>query len=246
MRFLLTFLISIISLNAYTIRADYKVTFGIFGKVGEANAYFKKDKDHYLIKVEAKAKGLAKLLSKNRIETYISEGVVKNGVLIPNFFKKIRKNSTKRIVKIYRFDHKAKKIYKITITYRDGKKDEHIEVLKYYAKNDILTLYFNLKNFLKPNITQMKLYAVGGDRKDGGVEIILPDSKEKEKLAKLFKSKDGVFLDVLLHQKIFASKEGRLHLLIDRDGITKKAILKDVIFFGDIVGTLTNLSKGQL
>lgn len=243
MRFLLMIFTLALTLNAMSIKASYKVTYGIFGKVGVSDAYFKKDSKNYLIKVEAKAKGLAKVLSKNRRETYISQGVVENGVLVPLIYKKIRENSSKKRVKIYRFDHKAKKIYVTVINYKDGKKEGHEEVLNYYAKNDILSLYFNLNHFLKPGIQTMKLYAVGGNRKDGGVDIILPDNKEKRKLKKLFKSGEGLFLDVVLHQKIFASKEGRLHLLINKDGITKKAILENVLFFGDIVGKLEHLSK---
>lgn len=243
MRFLLTIFMLSFCLSASVIKADYKVAYGIFGKVGESVAYFKKDDKKYIIKIEAKAEGLAKVLSKHRKESYISEGIVKNGVLIPLVYKKIRENLTKKRVKIYRFDHKNRKIYVTVISYKHGKKEEHKEVLKYYVKNDILSLYFNLKQFLKPNMQNIKLYAVGGNRKDGGINIILPDSKEKKKLKRLFKRDDGIFLDVVLHQKIFASKEGKLHLLIGKDGVTKEAILKNVLFFGDIVGKLKSLKK---
>ncbi len=44
------------------------------------------------------------------------------------------------------------------------------------------------------------------------------------------------YATAIIHQKIFSSKEGRLLLGIAQDGITNQAVLKDVIFFGDIRG----------
>ena len=44
------------------------------------------------------------------------------------------------------------------------------------------------------------------------------------------------YATVIIHQKIFSSSAGHLLLAIGKDGITDKAVLKDVIFFGDIRG----------
>ena len=52
---------------------------------------------------------------------------------------------------------------------------------------------------------------------------------------------DGIYLIVTIYQKIFASKEGKLYIVLNSEGIAKKAVLKDVIMFGDIVGILDKL-----
>ena len=51
------------TLNAETIKADYKVEFGIIGEIGVANAVLTRNENSYEINVELKATGLAKTLS---------------------------------------------------------------------------------------------------------------------------------------------------------------------------------------
>jgi hypothetical protein len=42
-------------------------------------------------------------------------------------------------------------------------------------------------------------------------------------------------MTVIIHQKIFASNRGELMLAIGKDGIVEKAVLKDLVMFGDLV-----------
>ncbi|WP_187647966.1 DUF3108 domain-containing protein [Nitrosophilus labii] len=233
----------IFTLYSQTIEAKYRVTYGILGKVGYSVATFTKNKDRYVIKVKAKATGLAKILSRGREEEYISEGVVQKGILIPKVYKKVRKNASKKSIKVYRFDHEKKRIFVHTKRYKSGKlESKHDEILQYYAKDDILSLYFNLKKYFINGKKHLVFFAVGGNRKDGKVDVYLPEGKELKKLKSLFGNEKGLYMDVVIHQKIFASKEGRLHIVMDeKSGVAKKALLKDVIFFGDIVGKLDKL-----
>lgn len=244
MRFLTIFLMFLISLNAQVIKAKYDVTYGLFGKVGNSKATLIKDEKNYKIVVSAKATGFAKVLSNNRKEIYISEGVVKDGILTPKIYKKIRESSTKKDIKIYRFDHNKKKIYVHVERYRDGKLDKKKdEILKFYAKDDILSLYFNLKKYVDINREKGKksFFAVGGNRKDGRVDVEIPEGKKLKMIKDLMDNEKGLYLIVTIYQKIFASKEGRLYIVMNDKGIAKKALLKDVILFGDITGKLTDL-----
>jgi len=45
---------------------------------------------------------------------------------------------------------------------------------------------------------------------------------------------DSWYAKAIVHQDIFSSDKGELLLRIGDDGITQKAVLKDLIFFGDI------------
>ena len=46
----------------------------------------------------------------------------------------------------------------------------------------------------------------------------------------------GDFLTVILNDRIFASAKGELLINLDSSGLCEKAILEDVLLFGDIVG----------
>lgn len=244
-RFLLLIFFSFSFLYSKIIEARYKIAYGIFGEIGYANATFKKSNDEYMIKIDAKATKIAKILSKNREEEYMSRGIVVDGILRPKIYKKIRKNSYKKIIKTYKFDHEKKIIEVFIERYKNNRLvSKNSERLKYYAKDDILTLYFNLKKYLNERKEDSLIFfAVGGNKEDGKVDVRLPKDKELKRLKSLFHNEDGLYIDVVIHQKIFASKEGRLHIVIDQKlGVAKRAILEDVIFFGDIVAKLDRLN----
>ena len=243
-KFLSTILLFLSFLNAKTITAEYKVSFGIFGKIGTAKALFKINKDKtYHILISAKATGFAKVLSGGRVESYESSGKVIDGVLVPDIYKGTTKTDTKFSQKIYYFLHKKKVIEMLKIRQRDGKTTKSEERLKYYAKNDILSLFFNIKHYLNgfKFVGKKVLYAVGANKKDGRVDLIVPSGKELKKLKSELNEKSGHFMIVFINKKIFASKRGELFLDINDKGIATKAVLKDVIFFGDIRGKLKKL-----
>lgn len=231
-------------LNAKTIIATYKVDFGIFGKIGTAKAVLHiGKKGDYKVSIEAKATGFAKVLSGGRIEKYKSEGRVVSGMLVPHEYLGITKTSSKTREKLYIFEHQNKKIKMLKFTIKNGKVAKSQEYLKYYADNDILSLFFNIRKYLDNFKFKGKkvLYAVGANKKNGRVDLIAPVGKELERLKSDLGRKKGHFLKVFINQKIFASKRGELFLDINDDGICTKAVLKDVILFGDIRGELVKL-----
>ncbi|WP_200763570.1 DUF3108 domain-containing protein [Nitrosophilus alvini] len=229
-----------LSLSAQIIEAEYRVGYGLFGKVGNSKAFFEKKDRIYRIRVVAKATGFAKVLSGGRVEIYESRGKVIDGILVPLVYKKEKITSNKYESKLYKFDHENRKIYLRTIYIKNGKTDKDVkEVLKYYAKEDVLSLYFNLKKYFeKEKKEHYTFFAVGGNRKDGRVDVEIPKGKKLQKLRRLMGNIEGKYLTVTLNQKIFASKKGELFIVMDSDGITKKALLKDVVLFGDITGKL--------
>ncbi len=220
------------------IDAEYKVAWGIFSSVGRAYAHYEANATDYKIVIEGRATGLARIMSGNRQERYESSGKIVDGLLVPHKFVKIMQNSKKKRIKTFVFDHLRKKIFVTKVGYRKGKFEfKTQDILPYYAKDDLLTLYFNLKRMLKPGIYRYTFHAVGGDRKSGRVDIFLPQGKELAKLQRLLKAQ-GLYLGIVIHQKIFASKNGELFVVMGEDGVAKKGLLKDVIMYGDIVGTL--------
>jgi hypothetical protein len=228
---LLLFLLSQI-VNAKILTATYEVSFGIFQTMGIADARMEiKDDQTYTIHIDAKTTGIAKALSGNRIEIYESRGMVKNGKFIPDTYSKVRQTNSTKVTKIYTFDHSRKVVWKETIEGNDHSKEQY----DFYANEDILTLFFNISQYTQGRQDKV-LYAIGGSGKDGRIDVVFPNPKALKEMKKELETEDGDFLKVALNDRIFSSANGELLINLSRDGLCNKAVLEDVLFFGDIVG----------
>ncbi len=253
MRIILIILLFLNVIFAKDITATYKVSFGIFGQIGIAKTSLHVGGNRYKINIMAKSTGFASFISGGRREFYESSGKVIDGILVPDVYKKVvqkkvnindafsdeSKTVIKKYTLIYKFNHKDKKIIATKIKTKGKSRSEHSEVLKFYAKNDILSLFFNFKKLFPNLLVKEKhlLHAVGADKKTGNIELFPLSKKEFSGL--IDGNLDSLkFLKVILADKIFASKKGELYLALSDDGICEKAVLKDVIFFGDIRGEL--------
>ncbi|MGD9655196.1 MAG: DUF3108 domain-containing protein [Sulfuricurvum sp.] len=228
-------------LSAKTLSASYEVSFGVFQTMGIADARLELNDDQtYRIRIDARTTGLAKVLSNNRTETYESRGIVRDGKLIPNLYTKVRKTNSSVTVKTYTFDHPNKIVWKETLKHEDRSKEQN----EFYASEDILTLFFNIKYYMKTpqNLT---LYAIGGNGKDGRIDILYPRGKALETVKKTLDLQSGDFLQVVLNDRIFSSANGELQINLASDGLCEKAVLEDVLLFGDIVGQRIHSDQGS-
>jgi ferredoxin-fold anticodon binding domain-containing protein len=236
-KFVIFIVLSTIYLLSETITASYHVSYGIFGKIGIAKAILEKKGNTYSIDIKLSATGLAKLLSQGRSEQHTSKGHIQNKMLISDSYSVTKSHAKTLMTKIYTFNHKNKSIHKEFKKYKKGKETRHEKsVLDFYSPDDLLTLYFNLENKV-PNKLKAHIYefkTVGAEGQGGKVSIEVPKQRDLEKYKKVLGNDALWYATAIIHQKIFSSKEGRLMLGIDKDGICNQAVLKDVIFFGDI------------
>jgi len=242
---IMVYLFISVNLSAETIKVDYKVDFGIVGEIGIAHAKLTKDSSSYEIDIKLEATGITKFLSGDRKEEHISKGHIVNGILVSDFYhiKKTHGNKARDI--IYRINHKTKKVVKIDKKWKDGKLyKEREKVMKYYSKDDLLTLYFNLNRYIKDKTKSRdyKFKAVGAEIQKGVVDVHIPNQEELEEFKELLgDNKDCWYARAIVHQKIFSSDKGELLLAIRKDdGITKKAVLKDLLLFGDVRAYIIN------
>lgn len=232
-RWFFVLLLLIGSMDAKTVHASYDVSFGVFEKLGIADmSYEINDDQTYAIRIEARSEGIAKTLSNNRKEVYESYGKIVDGRLVPQKYIKTRQNNSKKVVKIYTFNHVRKVVYKENVESMDWVKEEN----PYYTADDLLTLFFNLQKekVMDQNRTY---YAIGGDKKDGRIDVVAPQGKFLEMMKSKLGIADGKFLKVIINDPIFSSAKGELLIHLTSDEVCSKAILEDVLFFGDIVGT---------
>jgi len=242
-----------VSIFAKDLNATYKVSFGIFGQIGVAKTSLHVEAKSYKITVHAKSTGFASFVSGERQEWYESEGKIKDGLFIPDIYKKIVqrkvnvsknfsdeiKTQTKRYILIYTFNHKTKTVIATKIRIQGKKKSTSSEKLKFYSNNDLLSLFFNFKK-LFPDLNIKKhhtLHAVGANKDTGKIDLFPLKKKNFSNLISgdLTRIK---LMKVILSDKIFASKKGELYLGLNSKGLCEKAVLKDVILFGDIRGEL--------
>ena len=240
-RFLLIMIMaisSILDLQAETIEALYSVSFGVIGEIGKAKAHLEREEDKYRIEVAGEATGMAKALSKNRKEKQISQGHIRDGLLVPDSYSVVRSFGNKVITKVYTLDHKNRSVEQLNEKTEDGKLIwKESKVLDFYADNDLLTLYFNIATLIpeKEKKATYTFKAVGAEKQQGSVEVIVPDRDERTGYEKDLGKGAAWYLTAIIHQKIFSSSKGELILSIDEAGITQKAMLKDVMMFGDIL-----------
>lgn len=219
-------------LSAQVLRATYEVSYGIFQTMGIADARFETHEDDtYAIRIEARTTGVAKFLSNNRTEVYESHGKIINGKLVPDTYTKIRKTNSEKITKTYTFDHLKKIVFKEVN--EEGKR--HKEINDFYAGEDILSLFFNVKHYMKSRQNQL-LHAIGANKENGRIDVIFPKGDVVSRMKKELGIEEGNFVKVILNDRIFSSANGELLINLNEEGLCEKAILEDVLLFGDIVG----------
>jgi hypothetical protein len=233
-----TFALFITTAQAETITANYKVEFGVFGEIGIANATLTNDGTAYEIDVELEATGLAKRLSGNRKEHHVSKGHIENGVMVSDLYQVIKSHGSKTTNKVYYIDHEKRSVTKSYKHWKNGNlTSDSNSTMDYYSKNDLLTLYFNLENLIddKQKSASYTFTAVGAEKQQGSVDVVIPKSSEADEFKNSVGEKgNGWYARAIINQDIFSSDKGELLLRVGKDGITEKAVLKDLVFFGDI------------
>ncbi len=228
--------------------AKFDVRYGMF-HMGETEAHIEKNGDSYTINLSVRTVGFAKFLSANRRESYTSEGIIQSdGTLRPNHFKKEVLSNTKEDISDYKFydanatvtRHKLlrRKDYQSANQGWRTDRDEMSEI-PLFSHNDTMSLFFNLANYMDEFDVNGTIYKAPIDLGEKKIEITKLQGSELESAKKLLQEENGTFLKVIVNQKIFSSDKGELILALDEDMLCKKAILKDVLLFGDIVGEMT-------
>ncbi|MCH9814126.1 MAG: DUF3108 domain-containing protein [Epsilonproteobacteria bacterium] len=244
---ILFLLLSLSTLYAqnYTIDATYKIYYGFFGSIGKASATLHVEDNTYKIRLKAEATGLAKIMSRDRVESYESTGYVDQGKLVPQIFISSKQRASKTDIKRYFFNHQDKSIDVRTTRIRGDVRKEMKTTLPFFTTEDLLTLFFNLRYHLGSDYTikeNRRLVAAGASDKDGRIDIRMLGNKEYQEISTLLKESDHI-LGVVLNQRIFASPKGEMFVNVNDEGICTAAILKDVVMFGDIRGELKKIKS---
>lgn len=234
MKFLtiLTFLI----LPLFGFEAKYEARFPILGTIGTFETKLKNLKrGRYEINTEIKLSGIAKYLMDMQVERHISKGHYEKGVMVSDLYQKILRYNKTVTNTIYRLNHKRKKITKTYQEWKNGKLIKNRKrTIKFYTKDDLLTLFYNIKHKIKRKGKTYMFKAVGLEKQKGRVYMSVP-SKANEKPYRDELGDDAKwYFKALIHQKNFKKKKGDVFVSLDKDGYIKKSVIKDVILYGDV------------
>lgn len=239
MRWFLLFILLGTPLHAARFEAQYAVTFWWLGRVGTTHIHFESHGKHYRIEAEAYLEGIAALIAHHHHERHTSTGTIAdNGDLIPHRYDVNKTLDNFQSLQHFYFrapQHRilfyAEDTYKRTQKHFNPatmgfkqvnmvEKHRYRRVMPFYARNDLLTLYFNVRRHLDTLAADstLRLHAAGA--RDGKVTISAAPERNH-------------FI-VLLEQEIFKSKEGKLFVETDASHYVTRAVLKDVLLFGDL------------
>ena len=234
-----------------SLNARYKISYAFFSDIAETTLHFRRNHGRYRIEAKASLKGFAAALAHHHREFHTSEGIVTDdGRLLPRRYTVVRTLDDFRREQVYTFDYTRKSI-RLTqtvdrnITERRFNSERlsfetsvtHKHEIRYYrmnffAEDDLLTLYFNVRKLLEsPTVPVKRRLGAVGSR--SGIVILetlpprsvtpLPDSPLNTMICRVF-----------IDQDIFRSKKGELYIGLDRSLLVNEAVLKDVFLFGDL------------
>jgi len=216
------------------------------GTVGKVNVSIIIEKNNnYKIVLKAHTTGATKVLSNNFSEVLISQGKYINSTFIPNLFKKVITTNNKIIKSSFIFNHKTKQIIhekfvlqkvKNSITFDDEEEEDkdsyfwnisgNTTTLKMYSKDDILSLLFNISNYLKNNNLKNIPAIIGQNQENNILDIVIANKKESMKIKKQMDTTNLVAI-VKTKNMIFSSKAAVIYVSINKDGTTSKIMLKE-------------------
>ncbi|MCF6244586.1 MAG: hypothetical protein L3J43_06080 [Sulfurovum sp.] len=219
---------------AKTTQLNYKATFGIFGTVGTIRNTLIQNGEKYSIKTTVKLAGLAKLLMGGQTEEYLSRGHMKNGLMVSDTYTMTSRKKDKVTQKSYTINHKKRYVTKRYRKWIKGKvSQDETQKLSFYAKDDLLTLYFNLGHAIKEKGKTYLFKAVGLEKQQGKVNITVPNDTSNASYKKDLGSGAKLYAKARIHQKNFRKKKGDILLALDKDGYIKKSVIKDILMYGD-------------
>jgi len=190
----------------------------------------------YRIDIVVTTSGVAKMMSGGLREHHISYGRVVKGEYYASEYTIEKHYKDIRYKRSYRFDYKRKKIVRTATKWKKGKQLYRIQrELRYFAHNDILTLYHNIMRLHKSHKSgTYTIKLAGAEKERGKLRYTIPSPKA---LAKARSRLGGKALDVVqlhLNREFLSGGKGMLMLGMDQEGITQKGLLERVKVLGSV------------
>ena len=208
----------------------------LIGKIMDIRVNHHANAKKYRTRIDIKAVGLAKMMSDGLKESHASYGTVRRGEYYAKEYKIDKTYKDIHYIRKYLFDYKKKKITKVSIKWQKGKKlYENKEILKYFAHNDILTLYHNIMRFKKKNKSGSYAIALAGAEKEGGkLTFSLPKGARLQGEQKALGMKNSEVIKLFMKRSFFSGGKGNLVFGVDKKGIVKRGTINSIKSLGKV------------
>jgi hypothetical protein len=202
------------------------------------------EKGRYLATLQGETLSILGFAARYRVDTYrsIMEEIDGGRRLRSISFEEDVKIAGKLRRRTHFLDYQKRKWIQVRQS-KDGlktRKEEEIPPGMIY--DDFVTATYNFRYGVYGGIERGRTYRVATFPKKGAssYELRVASKEEEEKRRKPGKSKDGreYFLKLILDAEMTHSKEGLIEGWLSKELYPIEGTIKDVIFFGDIKGTL--------
>lgn len=229
----------------------YEIGVWIFKRAALGKVSFKEagEKGRYIATLEGETLGILGWVARYRVDTYRStmEEIDGGKRLRSLSFEEDVKIGSKLRKRIHFFDYQNRKWIKVRQK-KDGTMERtEEEIPPGMVYDDFLTASYNFRYSVYGEIERGRKYMVTTFPKKGSssYEVRVAAKEEEEKRKRSEKLKDGkeYFIKLFLDPEITHSKEGLIEGWLSKELYPMEGAIKDVIFFGDVKGTL--IKKAQ-
>jgi hypothetical protein len=224
----------------------YNIGLWLFKKVAVGKISFKElgEKGRYLAILQGETLGVLGFAARYRVDTYrsIMEEIDGGRRLRSTSFEEDVKIGSKRRRRTHFLDYQKRKWIRVRQRNDGTEVREEAEIPPGMVYDDFVTATYNFRYGVYGEIERGKTYKVATFPKKGASSYVVrvASKEEEEKKRKSEKSKDGkeFFLKLFLDAELTHSKEGLIEGWLSKGLYPVEGTIKDVIFFGDIKGTL--------
>jgi len=224
----------------------YEIGIGLFKRVALGKITFEEmeEKGRYLATLQGETLGILGWVARYRVDIYrsIMEETDGGRRLRSISFEEDVKIANKLRRRSHFFDYQKRKWIQVRQS-KDGiktRREEEIPPGMVY--DDFVTASYNFRYGVYGGIERGRNYRVATFPKKGAssYEVRVASKEEEEKRRKSEKSKEGkdYFLKLFLDPEVTHSKEGLIEGWLSKELYPTEGTIKDVIFFGDVKGTL--------
>ena len=215
---------------------EYEIHSPLFGTLGTIKVAKLIKGNSYRIVTKIETKGVASVILGDRVDNYISSGIIYKKRFYARDFKILRNKGGKKELLEYKINPKTKIVKKYRTRWKDGKRvPKKTRTLTYYAYDDLATIYFNFP-LIKPKKGSKRVKAVGTEKIGGYVVISIPDEKIANKERKKLKvGKDTIVAYFIAKREVLGEGNRKFVVALDSKGILKKAYFVAIPVVGDLI-----------
>jgi hypothetical protein len=225
---------------------QYEIGLWLFKKVAVGKISFEEmgEKGRYLATLQGETLGVLGFVARYRVDTYrsIMEEIDGGRRLRSISFEEDVKIGSKVRRRTHFLDYQKRKWTRIRQRNDGSETREETEIPPGMVYDDFVTATYNFRYGAYGKIERGKTYKVATFPKKGATsyEVRVASKEEEEKKRKSEKSKEDkeFFLKLFLDAELTHSQEGLIEGWLSKELYPVEGKIKNVIFFGDVKGTL--------